>query len=131
MTQSQRWVLLAGEKDFNMPQMRAHFEQGFERDAFEHAHYLEVTGMGHTYPDAKWYEQAIEKLDQPITEQEDQPPADERTQRLAKKRLEVALRTLKRDRDRGVRALQRLIEELPNTDAAAEAREKLAALATQ
>lgn len=130
MKKNQRWVLLAGEKDFNMPQMRAHFEQGFERDAFEYAHYLEVKGMGHTYPDAKWFEQAIEKLDQPIAKQEpdDKPPADERTQRLAQRRLEVALRALQRDRERGVRALQRLIDELPNTDAAGAAREKLKTL---
>lgn len=127
MKKHQRWVLLAGEKDYNMPQMRAHFEQGFERDAFEHAHYLEVKGMGHTYPDAKWYEQAIEKLDQPLAQPdaEGQPPADERTQRLAQRRLEVALRALKRNRERGVRALQRLIEELPNTEAAAKAKETL------
>ena len=125
MKQQQRWVLLAGETDYNMPQMRAHFEQGFERDGFERAHYLEVKGMGHNYPDAKWYGRALTLLEQGDEEPGDKGPADERTQRLAQRRLEVALRTLERDRDRGVRALERLIEDLPNTEAAVQAREKL------
>ena len=125
MKAKQRWVLLAGEEDYNMPQMRAHFEQGFEQDQFEHAHYLEVPGMGHAYPDAQWFEKAIVLLDQPLKVAMDLPPADEQTQRQAQRRLEVALRALERDRDRGVRALQRLVEELPNTDAAKEAQAKL------
>ncbi|MEM1447181.1 MAG: hypothetical protein AAGF84_14065, partial [Planctomycetota bacterium] len=125
MKRQQRWVLIAGETDYNMPQMRAHFEQGFERDGFEKAHYLEIEGMGHTYPDAKWYDQALTLLEQDAERADAGEPADERTQRAAHKRLEVALRTLNRDRDRGIRALERLIEDLPNTTAAAEAREKL------
>jgi predicted esterase len=128
MKKHQRWVLLAGETDYNMPQMRAHFEQGFERDGFEHVHYLEVKGMGHNYPDAKWYDRALTLLEVGKDADEADAPADERTQRVAKKRLEVALRTLKRDRDRGIRALQRLIDDLPNTEAAVEAREKLESL---
>ncbi len=132
MKKNQRWVLVTGEKDFNMPEMRAHFEQGFKQDGFEHAHYLEVPGMAHTYPSAEWFEKAIVLLDQPIVDaaqaKANQPPADEQTQRLAQRRLEVALRTLDKDRDRGVRALQRLVEELPNTDAAEQARAKLAEL---
>jgi dienelactone hydrolase len=128
MKKTQRWVLLAGEKDYNMPQMRAHFEQGFERDGFERAHYLEVEGMGHTYPDAKWYDKALVLLEQGDEDPADAEPADERTQRLAEKRLAVALRALERDRDRGIRALEKLIEDLPNTDAADKAREKLGTL---
>ena len=129
MKANQRWVLLAGEKDYNMPQMRAHFEQGFEKDQFEHAHYLEVPGMGHAYPDADWYEKAIVLLDEPLRPGGDLPPADEKTQRLAQRRLEVALRALERDRDRGVRALERLVEDLPNTQAAEQAQAKLDELA--
>ncbi|MBX2850585.1 MAG: prolyl oligopeptidase family serine peptidase [Phycisphaeraceae bacterium] len=128
MKKHQRWVLLAGETDYNMPQMRAHFEQGFERDGFKHAHYLEVKGMGHNYPDAKWYDRALTLLEKDKEPDGAGEPADGRTQRVAKKRLEVALRTLKRDRARGVRALQRLIDDLPNTEAAAEARQKLESL---
>lgn len=131
MKKEQRWVLLAGETDYNMPQMRAHFEQGFERDRFELAHYLEVKGMGHNYPDAKWYARALELLEQGGEEAGDIKPADERTQRLAQRRLDVALRTLERDPDRGVRALERLIEDLPNTDAAGQAREKLKSLESE
>lgn len=133
MTQEQRWVLLAGELDYNMPQMRAHFEQGFERDQFEHAHYLEIKGMGHAYPEAKWYDHALTLLEsgEDDARQNEERPADERTQRLAERRLDVALRTLSRDRERGVRALERLIEELPHTDAAKTAREKLETLQMQ
>lgn len=63
MKREQRWVLLTGEVDYNMPLMRAHFEQGFEADGFEHAHYLEVTGMGHEYPDAEWFGKALSLID--------------------------------------------------------------------
>lgn len=130
MKKQQRWVLLAGENDYNMPQMRAHFEQGFERDKFERAHYLEVKGMGHNYPDAQWYDRALALLEQG-QEEADAGPADERTQRLAQKRLDVALRTLERDRSRGLRALNRLVEELPNTEAAARARDEIKRLESQ
>lgn len=124
MKREQRWVLLAGEKDFNMPQMRAHFEQGFASDGFEHAHYLEVPGMGHQYPEPEWYGRAIKLLDAPLREAADPrnlPPADERTERRAQSRLEAALGVLERDEDRGIRLLQRLREEFPNTEAAREA----------
>ncbi|MEM9347528.1 MAG: PHB depolymerase family esterase [Planctomycetota bacterium] len=125
MKREQRWVLIAGETDFNMPQMRAHFEQGFKRDGFEHVHYLEVEGMGHTYPDAEWFDRALTLLEQDAELADAGEPADERTERLAQRRLEVALRTLARDQSRGVRALQRLIDDLPNTQAAKLAREQL------
>ena len=133
MKKEQRWVLLAGETDYNMPQMRAHYEQGFKHDGFEQAHYLEVKGMGHTYPEANWYDKALEILrqgDQKTDDKADEP-ADERTQRNAQRRLEVALRTLSRDHDRGVRALERLIEDMPDTDAATKAGEKLRSLEKQ
>jgi hypothetical protein len=81
--------------------------------------------MGHSYPDAEWYGRALTLLDQGQAEPADAGPADERTQRLAQKRLDVALRVLERDRDRGILALQRLIEDLPNTEAADQARDTL------
>lgn len=70
MKERQRWALLAGEKDYNMPEMRAHFEQGFKQDGFKHAHYLEVPKMPHTYPDAAWYEKAIVLLDKPLKQKQ-------------------------------------------------------------
>ncbi|MEM9021494.1 MAG: PHB depolymerase family esterase [Planctomycetota bacterium] len=124
MKREQRWVLLAGEKDFNMPQMRAHFEQGFARDEFEHAHYLEVPGMAHRYPQAEWFSRAISLLDAPLRDQAALPavpPADEQTQRRAQGRLDAAMRVLERDEARGIRLLQRLRQEFPNTEAAHEA----------
>ena len=78
----------------------------------------------------RWYDRALALLEQGQEEAE-AGPADERTQRLAQKRLDVALRTLDRDRSRGIRALNRLIEELPNTDAAAQARDALKNLESQ
>ena len=56
-------------------------------------------------------------------------PADDRTQRVAQKRYEVALRALERDSKRGAELLQRLIDDLPNTDAAKQAVAKLQELA--
>ena len=128
MKKQQRWVLLAGELDYNMPQMRAHFEQGFQRDGFALAQYFEVKGMGHNYPEAKWYDKALELLEQGRDEAEHLKPADERTQRLAQRRLDVAMRALQRDRERGVRALEKLIEDLPNTVAAEQAKGHLQSL---
>ena len=133
MKKSQRWVFLAGEKDFNMPQMRAHFEQGFERDKFEQAHYLEVPGMPHTYPNAKWFEKAVVLLDKPLNDPPGtgKAPADERAQRQASKRLAVALNVLKRDEARGKKLLRLLVDSMPNTDAAKSAWEKLQELEGQ
>lgn len=127
MRKSQRWALLAGEKDYNMPQMRSHFEHGLKKDKFEHAHYLEVPGMAHTYPEPAWFEKAIVLLDSALDEQagEAQGPADARAQRQANKRLDVAIKVLDRDVERGKRLLQLLIEQMPNTDAAATAQQKL------
>lgn len=133
MKQQQRWVMLAGETDYNMPEMRAHYEQGLKGDAFEHAHYLEVPGMGHAYPNAEWYEKAIVLLDKPLNAVpgEGQPPADERTQRHAQNRLAAALKVLERTPERGKRLLELLIEQLPNTEAAKQAHAKLKALSTK
>lgn len=84
--------------------------------------------MGHNYPEAKWYDKALELLEQGRDEAEHLKPADERTQRLAQRRLDVAMRALQRDRERGVRALEKLIEDLPNTVAAEQAKGHLQSL---
>jgi len=127
MKSDQRWVLITGDKDFNMPEMRAHFEQGFERDGFEHVTYMEIQGMGHEYPDAVAFDKAITLLDEPLSGRPnpDLPPADEKTQLQAQHRLEVAIKSLEKEHARGVMMLKRLIKDFPNTEAANTAWQEL------
>ncbi|MEM9415327.1 MAG: PHB depolymerase family esterase [Planctomycetota bacterium] len=138
MKASQRWVLLTGDADFNMPEMRSHFEHGFQRDAFEYAHYLEVPGMDHAFPDADWFERAIELLDAPLNEEADadgnnvgDTPRQRRNEQQAQRRLQAAQRVLQADPDRARRMLQRVIELYPETNAAQRAGELIAALENQ
>jgi len=129
MKREQRWVLLAGEEDFNMPEMRSHFEHGFEHDGFEHAHYLEVPGMAHSYPDADWFERAIVLLDAPLNEAPGEDghatgnsPREQREEAAAQRRLASARRHVESDPARALRLLKRIDELHPDTRAAEEAR---------
>jgi predicted esterase len=61
-----RFVLITGEKDPNRPPTHAFYEQGFVKDKFKHVEYVEVPGMGHSIPEAKWIEEAIDALDRPL-----------------------------------------------------------------
>jgi dienelactone hydrolase len=130
MAATQRWVLLTGSEDFNMPEMRMHFEHGFERDGFTHAHYLEVPGLAHAFPDADWFGRAVALLDAPLNEEAgDGPPLDPRQQReegAAQRRLDAAERLIDRAPDRALRLLRRVDELYPDTRAAARARELIA-----
>lgn len=132
MAATQRWVLLTGSEDFNMPEMRMHFEHGFERDHFAHAHYLEVPGLGHAFPDADWFERAIVLLDAPLQEDaagERAAPLDPQQQRAedaAQRRLDAAERLIDRAPDRALRLLRRVDELYPDTRAAERARELIA-----
>lgn len=142
MQREQRWVLLTGDEDFNMPEMRSHFEHGFERDGFEHAHYLEVPGMAHSYPDADWFERAIVLLDAPLNEADgegdgggddaqEQTPAQRREEAAAQRRLDTSKRYIERDPDRALRLLRRVVELHPDTRAAEEARGLITLLESQ
>jgi len=129
MKREQRWVLLTGAEDFNMPEMRSHFEHGFKHDGFQHAHYLEVPRMGHSYPDADWFERAIVLLDAPLNEVEagegdaqNDTPAQRREEAAAQRRLDTSKRHIDRDPDRALRLLRRIVELHPDTRAAEEAR---------
>ena len=129
MKREQRWVLLTGAEDFNMPEMRSHFEHGFKHDGFQHAHYLEVPRMGHSYPDADWFERAIVLLDAPLNEAEagegdaqNDTPAQRREEAAAQRRLDTSKRHIDRDPDRALRLLRRIVELHPDTRAAEEAR---------
>ncbi len=127
MAATQRWVLLTGSEDFNMPEMRMHFEHGFERDGFAHAHYLEVPGLAHAFPDADWFERAVVLLDAPLNEEAgDGPrldPQQHREEDAAQRRLDAAERLIDRAPDRALRLLRRVDELYPDTRAAARARD--------
>ena len=61
-SKERRHVLLTGDTDANRQQTRAYFE-AMEKDGFKHVTYLQVPGMGHTLPDAEWFEKGIVALD--------------------------------------------------------------------
>ena len=58
-----RFVLVTGAKDFNRVNTRAAEESGFRKEGFASVLYLEVPGLGHAMPDAKWLEQGLGFLD--------------------------------------------------------------------
>jgi predicted esterase len=64
-----RYVLVTGEKDFNRPNTRGVYENGFQKEGFEHIKLIDIPQQGHTLPAAKSLQQAIEFLD------EGKPPA--------------------------------------------------------
>jgi predicted esterase len=60
-----RYVLVTGEKDFNLKNTRAVHEQGFKKEGFRRVLLLEVPGLGHAPPAADWFEKGIDFLDRP------------------------------------------------------------------
>ena len=60
-----RFVLVTGEKDFNLSNTRAVYEHGFKKEGFKYAKLLEVPGMSHSPPPAEWFEKGLEFLDKP------------------------------------------------------------------
>ena len=61
-----RFVLLTGSEDFNRQNTKVVYDEGYAKDGFAHATYLEVPGMGHTLPPAEWFEKGLEFLDSPL-----------------------------------------------------------------
>lgn len=60
-----RYVLVAGEKDFNLANTRAVYEHGFKKEGFRNAKLLEIPGMAHSPAPADWLDQGLEFLDKP------------------------------------------------------------------
>lgn len=58
-----RYVLVTGEKDFNLGNTSAVFENGFKKEGFKHVDLINVPGQGHQPPQAEWLKKAIEFLD--------------------------------------------------------------------
>jgi hypothetical protein len=59
-----RYVLVTGEKDFNLANTRGVFKHGFQAEGFKNVHLIEVPGLGHSLPDAEWFAKALDVLDQ-------------------------------------------------------------------
>jgi len=59
-----RYALFAGEKDFNRPNTRAAYEQGFKKEGFTNVKLFDVPGIGHQPPPADWLGKAIDYLDE-------------------------------------------------------------------
>jgi hypothetical protein len=60
-----RYVLVTGEKDFNLANTKAVFEHGFKKEGFKFAKLLEVPSLAHAPPPAEWFDQGLEFLDKP------------------------------------------------------------------
>jgi len=60
-----RFALISSEKDFNKADTRIVWEQGFKKEGFPSAAYLEAPGIGHSLPSAEWLERALQFLDNP------------------------------------------------------------------
>ena len=58
-----RYVLVTGEKDFNLKNTSAVFENGFKKEGFKAVELMNVPGQGHQPPKAEWLKKAIEFLD--------------------------------------------------------------------
>lgn len=59
-----RYALFAGEKDFNRPNTRAAYEQGFKKEGFANVKLFDVPGIGHQPPPADWLAKAIDFVDE-------------------------------------------------------------------
>jgi hypothetical protein len=58
-----RYVLITGEKDFNLGNTQAVFENGFKKEGFKAVELLNIPGQGHSPPKAEWLKKGIEFLD--------------------------------------------------------------------
>lgn len=60
-----RFVLVTGEKDFNLKNTKATYESGFKKEGFKYAMLMEVPGLGHAPPSAEWFDKGLDYLDKP------------------------------------------------------------------
>ncbi len=63
-----RFVLVTGEKDFNLDNTKSTFTAGFQKHGFSYARYLEIPAQGHRLPGARWFIEAMNLLEQRETE---------------------------------------------------------------
>ena len=60
-----RYVLITGEKDFNLPNTQAVFTNGFQKEGFKAVEMLNIPAQGHSPPKADWLKKAVEFIDKP------------------------------------------------------------------
>jgi predicted esterase len=60
-----RYVLITGEKDFNLPNTQAVFTNGFQKEGFKAVEMLNIPAQGHSPPKAEWLKRAVEFIDEP------------------------------------------------------------------
>ncbi len=58
-----RYVLVTGEKDFNLKNTSAVFENGFKKEGFKSVELMKIPGQAHQPPKAEWLKKALELLD--------------------------------------------------------------------
>jgi dienelactone hydrolase len=61
--QQNRFALITGDKDSNLDNTLAIYEQGFQSDDFKGVKLFQIPGQGHGAPEAKWLEKVIKFLD--------------------------------------------------------------------
>jgi predicted esterase len=59
-----RIVLVTGDKDFNLDNTKAVYEQGFMANEFKHVKLFDIPGQGHGAPAKEWLEKALKFLDE-------------------------------------------------------------------
>lgn len=58
-----RYVLVTGEKDFNLKNTSAVYEDGFKKEGFKNVELMNIPGQGHQPPKAEWLKKALDYLD--------------------------------------------------------------------
>ena len=62
-----RYVLVTGEKDFNLKNTAAVFENGFKKEGFKSVELFNIPAQGHQPPKAEWLKKALDYLDAGVT----------------------------------------------------------------
>ncbi len=63
-----RYVLLTGDKDFNLADTKHQYENAYKPTFGDKATYIQVPGMKHTLPPAEYFEKGLIFLDAPLKE---------------------------------------------------------------
>ncbi|MBU6301477.1 MAG: hypothetical protein KGS60_07985 [Verrucomicrobia bacterium] len=59
-----RYVLVTGEKDFNLANTRGVYREGFQAEGFQKVKLLEIPAQGHAMPAAEWLGKALDFLEE-------------------------------------------------------------------
>ncbi|MEM8875189.1 MAG: PHB depolymerase family esterase [Planctomycetota bacterium] len=110
-------VIVTGSGDGNREQCHT-YAQAYEADGFTAVTYIEVQGMGHTYPPAETFDKALGHLD----ERDGPDEATLKRHDLADRRLDDALADLEDKPLVGKRKLRGLARSMPDTPAGRRAR---------